>query len=293
MTLFKTYLELENYEIKQLDLMSSLSVPEDCKTLFIATPKKDITTLEADALKSYIEKGGDIFWVCNPYSLDVETPNLDSVLSLYGVKVKLDGVMLEQNMSKMIMNAPDFILPSIGYSEATEDIKNVLLIDSGKLEFVDSDTLSSLSCQKTDLLTTSPTAFYRTDISFGYGSRQESETAEMTVVGALMEKQVQDSENTSKLIIIANNLFMQDQPIPVGNSQMSAIGFYNNMDFALDCIGHLSDMEDTIVVRKDVEIVPYTATETQDNIIKAIIFTVPVLIILIGIVVWALRRRKK
>ena len=41
------------------------------------------------------------------------------------------------------------------------------------------------------------------------------------------------------------------------------------------------------------ETVTYTATDKQDTIIKCIIFAVPVLIIIAGIIVWQVRRRKK
>ena len=293
MTLLKTYLELENFEITELDLLKVLSVPEDCDTLMIASPSKDITEFERDELKKYIDKGGDIFWLCNPYSSEKETPNLDSVLDLFGVKMRQDGFMLEQNKSRMIMSAPDLILPSIGYSQATSEISTVLLLDSGRLEIADDDKLTELSCQRTDLLTTSPDSFFRTDLSLGFYAKTEEEIAEETVTGCLMEKSVQDGNETSKLIVIANNLFAQDQTIPVGNSVSPAIGFYENLDFTLNCIGDLAEVEDTMIIRKDIEMVPYTATETQDLIIKIIIFSVPVLIIIAGIIVWSIRRRKK
>ena len=41
------------------------------------------------------------------------------------------------------------------------------------------------------------------------------------------------------------------------------------------------------------ETVTYTATQEQDTIIRAIIFTVPALIIIVGIIVWQVRRRRK
>jgi len=48
-----------------------------------------------------------------------------------------------------------------------------------------------------------------------------------------------------------------------------------------------------ITVRKDLGIVAYTATAQQDQIIRTIIVAIPVVVILAGIVVWQVRRRKK
>ena len=59
----------------------------------------------------------------------------------------------------------------------------------------------------------------------------------------------------------------------------------------LNSIAYLVDREEDITARKST--VTYTPTETQDIIILTIIFAVPVLIIVAGIVTWQIRRRKK
>ena len=61
----------------------------------------------------------------------------------------------------------------------------------------------------------------------------------------------------------------------------------------MDSISYLVDRKEDITARKDTGTVTYTATDKQDTIIKCIIFTVPAVIILAGIVVWQVRRRKK
>lgn len=119
------------------------------------------------------------------------------------------------------------------------------------------------------------------------------EKAEASVLGALLEKNVKDGEEKSNLVVFANNLFAQDYGVPVGSSYAAAIGFYNNRDLALNSVSYLSDVEDPITIRKEVESTKYTATELQNVIVKTIIFVVPVLIIIAGIVIWQLRRRKK
>ena len=162
MLYFNTYLELENYEIKELDLLSAQTVPEDCTSLIIASPEKDFNELEMTAIKEYIEKGGNILWFNDPYSATVETPNVNSILDMYGVKLRQDGFMVEQDTSNMAMGSPDFIIPSIEYSTITEKISKVLLIGSGKLEFA--ENLDELGVRKTNLLTTSEKSFFRTNI---------------------------------------------------------------------------------------------------------------------------------
>ncbi|MDE5830979.1 MAG: GldG family protein [Clostridia bacterium] len=302
MTLFKMYLELENYEVKNLDLLTGNGkVPEDCSCLIIASPTKDFAEIEANAIKEYIQKGGNILWLTNPYSGSEESPNTKSILDMYGVNIRQDGIILEQDPSKIVMESPDLIIPETGYSEITENISNVLLFDSGKLDFVDEEKFEELRVTKTDLLISSEKSFFRTNLNLGYSgvSVGNGEKAESSILGALLEKTIKSGDDadtetiTSKLVVYANNLFAQDYGVQVGSSYLSAIGFYNNRDLALNSAQYLAEVEDSITIRKEVESTSYTATETQNRIIKIIIFSVPVIIIIAGIAIWQLRRRKK
>ncbi len=292
MTFLKQYLELENYQVKEIDLLSAGDIPEDCNALIIASPKKDFTEPEANAIKKYIANGGNILWLSDPYSAEGEMPYIKSVLDVYGVNIRQDGIVIEQDKSKMALGSADLVLPSIANSDVTKNIKSVLLLDTGKLEFV--EDLSSLNVKKIDLLTTGETSFYRTNIQDPSGVPAEGEKVEASIVGAILEKQsTEEGKGNSKLIVIANNLFVTDRVINTGSSQVIAIGMRDNLEFALSSVAHLSEVEDELVLRKEMKITQYTATESQDRLIKTIIFALPIFIILLGIVVWQLRRRKK
>ena len=79
------------------------------------------------------------------------------------------------------------------------------------------------------------------------------------------------------------------------NSQyyLYAYELYNNEDLALNSIAYLTGRDDTIMIRKDTETTTYTVTEQQQVIVLTIIFSVPAVIIIAGIIVWQVRRRKK
>lgn len=179
MTFLKQYLDLENYEVKNLDLLSAISVPEDCKTLIIASPQKDFTEPEANAIKSYIQNGGNILWLSDPYSAEGETPYIKSVLDMYGVNIRQDGIVLEQDASKIALGSADLVLPEIGYAEITKNVKSVLLLDTGKLEFV--EDLSGLGVNKIDLLTTGETSFFRTNLQDSSSTPKLGETVETSI----------------------------------------------------------------------------------------------------------------
>ncbi len=82
--------------------------------------------------------------------------------------------------------------------------------------------------------------------------------------------------------------------IPISNQYyMYAVDLHNNRDIILNSISYLTEREDTITIRKTDESETYIVTEQQDTIIKIVIFTAPVIIIIIGIVIWFIRKRRK
>lgn len=298
----KNYLELENYDLKDLDLLVQEKVPEDCEILIIASPKSDFTELEANKIKDYINIGGSILWMNNPNPLaSGECPNIYSVLDLYGVKIDDKGIIVEQDTSRMVMQTPVTILPIIEGTELTAELATegkVMFPDSARLSFESDERLEELKVVKTELLSTSDKAFFRKDLSIPSITPTDTDEVGRQVVGATLEKTISESENeeekvSSKLVVYANNVFATDSQMKVASNVVPAVYFYNNLDLVMNSVAYLAKAEDQITIRKNIEVVNYTATEAQNTIVMTIIFGVPVLIVILGIVVWQLRRRKK
>src|SRR5699024_4798651 len=95
----------EAYEINELDLLTTGSVPDDCSTLMITSLAEDITKAERDALLDYIDKGGNIILFSDPNTTGKEMTNFQKVLDEYGVSIS-EGVMMEQDSSRMLLDTP-------------------------------------------------------------------------------------------------------------------------------------------------------------------------------------------
>ena len=184
----------------------------------------------------------------------------------------------------------------------TEDLYNttgIIFINATKIN-IDVDQLEELKVEETDLLLASESSYFRTNFNVKTNIAMEEEEKGTFVVGAELEKTIQEANEetgeggiTSKLIIYGENYFISDYPLSQ-NSQYAAIQLATyNKDLVLNGIAYLVDREEDITARKDTGRVTYTATGTQDTIIQIIIFVVPITIILVGIVVWQVRRRKK
>ena len=69
---------------------------------------------------------------------------------------------------------------------------------------------------------------------------------------------------------------------------------YDNKDLALNSIAYLTDNDEGITIRKDYNnSSSFTATDAQKNLIMRVVFIVPIAIIILGFVVWQIRKRKK
>lgn len=279
--------------VKELDLLVDNTVPDDASALVIGTPIKDFESLEADILIQYIKAGGKILWLNDSDFSGKTYPNIQRVLEEFGVRFD-NGIILEQDSSKMVLQTANFIVPEVGYTEATYNIATdggVMLINAGKITMEEEDKLAELGVEVENILTTSAKSLFRTEVTNSSETKISSDIEGSFVLGAKLTKTLAD-EKSSVLYVIANNVFVSDAPIRVGNSNTAAVNFYNNQDFVLNLLADLSNREDSITIRKDTGIVTYTATKQQDTIIKIIIFSVPVLIIVAGIIVWQMRRRK-
>ena len=299
MNYLSMYLANEVTEYKTLNILTTGSIPEDCDTLIITSPEKDFDDMAANAITEYINKGGNILWFNLAVTENKELPNVNKILSLYGIKPFEVGVINETDNSRMMSGAPSIIIPNVGYNTITKNIPSALLINASKINFVAEEELESLKVTKNTLLEASEGAFFRTNFNITSSSKQTGEEEGPFTVGAEMQKKIAEantetgeSEKISKLVIYGENLFISDYTL-TQTSSYPMISYAYNKDIVIDSIAYLVDRQEDIVIRKDTNTVNHTATVEQDNIIQGIIFGVPVVIILIGILVWQHRRRKK
>jgi len=285
-----TKLMEESNEIELLDILAKGSVPEDGDCLIMTTLKQDLSDLERDKILEYINNGGKILMLTSQGIFDIDTPNLDQILAQYGVTLGY-GAILEQDSSKMFYNTPNMIIADADASfMGNLNVNlNLFMASPGKIEFADQTKLEELGVTHEILAATSEKSFVRTkfDIESATRTEQDSEEGSYTV-GALASKQISE-EVKSELIIFSDETFVT--PTDIGT-----VGFigklYSNEDVALNSISYLTEREDTITIRNDYERETFVVTEQEDVIVKTIVFSVPGIIIMIGIVVWIYRRKR-
>lgn len=301
MNLLNMYMQNEVMEVSSLDVLTTGKIPDDCDTLVITTPNKDFDDVATNAITDYINSGRNILWLNAAVTQDQNYPNVNKILAMYGVNPFEAGIIRETDSSKMITESPDLIKPDLNAATVTKDLyttTGVIFINATKIN-INEDALEELKVTKTELANASEGAYFRTDFNVQSNSAQEGEEKGPFVVGAELEKTIQEENEetgekaiTSKLVIYGENFFISDFQLSQ-NSQYAAVQLAYNKDLVLNSIAYLTDREEDITARKNTGTVTYTATQEQDTIIRIIIFAVPCVIILLGIIVWQVRRRKK
>lgn len=294
------YLQNEITEVETLNILSTGNVPEDCDTLVITSLSKDFDDVATTAITDYINRGGNILWLNAAMATSVDLPNANKILALYGVNPFEVGVIRETDSSRMVSGSPDLIIPNLGYSSITEDLYSdgIIFANATKIN-IDEDRLEDINVVETDIATTSENAYFRTNFNNSSTTAVDGEEIGSFVVGAELEKTITEANEetgevavTSTLVIYGENYFVSDYQL-AENSQYPAIQLAYNKDLVLNSLAYLSDREEDITARKSTGTVTYTATEQQDTIVRVIIFAIPVMIILVGLIVWQKRRRKK
>lgn len=301
MNLLNMFMQNEVMEVSNLDVLTTGKIPDDCATLVITTPNKDFDDIATNAIIEYVNSGKNILWLNAAISQTQNFANVNKILALYGVNPFEVGIIRETDSSKMITESPDLIKPELNSSTVTKDLynsKGVIFPNATKIN-INEDGLTDLKVEKTELANASEGAYFRTNFNIQSNNAQEGEEKGPFLIGVELDKTIKEEneetgekEVTSKLVLFGENYFVTDFQLSQ-NSQYAAVQLAYNKDLVLNSIAYLTEREEDITARKSTGTVTYTATQEQDTIIRIIIFTIPTLIIIAGIIVWQVRRRKK
>lgn len=300
----KGFLQEEVYEVDDLNLLTITEIPEDCDILAIMAPEEDITETQAELMKNYINNGGNML-VCALIPNSTDFTNLQNVLNLYGVQIN-KGLLYEgdsrhylayQNSSPL----PYALIADAGYdspitSSFSKASNNQMIIMpwSQSLSF-NEVTEEGVTVSTQDILYTSLTCYNITDYSKGISDSvlEELEPSEY-VIGTEATRTIGEGETSkeSKLVVYANTTFFLDS-YQDANVKIATMSNPGNINLTLNTFAELGEVENLITVRKAANITDFQKSESDDRIVKLMIFGIPVLIIIVGSIVWNYRRKKR
>ena len=277
----KSAIEKENIEMKDLNLLTEESVPDDADCVMLFSPQNDLSEEEANKLITYMENGGKAVIITS--YLNKEMPNLQKVLNNYGIGT-MEGVVLEADGQHYISGNPTYLVPNIGSSDALGDLSKansyVLMPVAQAVEKLE-DKRDSVTIES--LLTTSDSAYVKTNVN-GTLEKEDGDAEGPFDVGVAVTESVDNGE-TKLIYLTSANLFSQ---------QVDAMVSGNNVKLLANSVSWMCDQEQSVSIpSKSTQISYLTVTAASARMWGMVtIGLLPVLCLVLGGGIWFKRRKR-
>lgn len=197
-------------------------------------------------------------------------------------------------------SSPLIFLPQIELSSITSEIASdgaMILEMPKRITTVDEEKQNELNVTYEELLKSSENSFFLTDFSEDAVTSIYNQEPSSSIISLKATKNLtsdsSEENKTSEIIVIANGTFITNLE-SVAASGYSQVNLYNNADFFINSVANLTNREDTITVRKELNSSTFDPqTTTENRVVLLIIFIVPIVIIFAGIIVWNYRKHKR
>jgi hypothetical protein len=282
-TSLTSQLELSNYAIKTIDLLSE-DIPADCTVLMITPGEVDYSEAEAEKVKAYLANDGRAF--CLMGGGISEFANLKSIITAYGVDVS-DTFVYEGDESAYV-DYPYVITPQQQEHDITEKTRNAgyRLLCYPNLA-VKKTELSKKGLEIESVLTTTDKAYIKAEENKSANVEDGDEKGTFDIAVAITDKTYTDTEHSTKLYVTGSGYYMLD---PSTDSMVNGA----NSIFVTEVMNWLNDTETPISISsKNLDnstIVVDSATQSKIKIFSWGV--IPGILFLIGFVVWFRRRNK-
>lgn len=278
---FTDAVEKANMTLTELTLLKESAIPEDAAAVIINAPTSDFCEDDAEKVTAYLENGGKALIVTSYEHKNLT--NFESILEAYGIS-RIDGIVMENDASYYYNGIPYYLLPEVEYSSYTSSV-------SGKYIFAPYSEGFSYDTESeeigyTPLLTTTDQAVSKVDAAGASTSKlEEGDIAGPFTVALTAEKTV--GEVTSQIVVAGSlDLFTDSADAVVSGS---------NAAMFTDCITVMAGEgeQNTAIPVKEYTLSNITVTSITAILggLAASIF-VPVLLIAVGVIIWAVRRKR-
>ncbi len=270
-------LEKQNYNVKSINLVSTGSVPSDCSALVDPGPTKGFFPQEAQMIEKYLNGGGKALFLLDPGT----DPQLSAIMQPWNIKVGDDYVIDVSGVGRLIGAGPAIpLVIDYGDNPIVRDFKNEMTFFPLARTVAIADT-SKTEPEATELLKTSAASF--TVASLGNGTvKYDPKKDQRGPLSLGVAAENKSGSADPRLVVIGNSEFATNE---YQDRQSNGDLFYNSVNW-------LTEESNLISIRpKEAANRRVTLTEAQQREVDWVssVF-VPLLVVVIGIIVWVKRR---
>jgi len=279
--IFTRELERKGLNVQTVKLAES-EIPSNTNLLVLASPRVDLLPGEVDKLQRYLEQGGNLLWLAEPGGLHGLEPLAEQLdISL------LPGIVVDASSQMFGVENPTFVVVA-GYPhhEITSEMSTVTVYpEAAALEINDSGTWDI-----TPLLSTLERAWTELNEIAGeiqFDSDTDERSGPLDIGLALTRARTDESDASlpmQRVVVIGDGDFLSN----------TYLGNAGNLGLGLNIVQWLS--HDDAALNISIKSAPDTSL-VLGKVAQAVIglgFLVglPVLLLVTGILIWLLRRRR-
>jgi ABC-2 type transport system permease protein len=274
-------LEVENYTVKELNLLQGGAALTKDSMLVITSPKRDLSKEEAEKIRIFLSEGGRA-----AFFIDVTEqvlPNLQELLNFYSVKLQ-NAVVVEGEAGRAAQSQIE-LLPEIKPHDIVGAIKSEnMLIFTPLSQGIEQLELKRDAISIEPILSTSSNSWAKVNLNAATLTKEAGDlTGPFNIAVAITEEA---SDKTAKLVVVGSSNFMNSNMIEATNGA--------NLDFAMNSFNWLQDKNDGTSIRpKSLNIENLTMTKAQRLTLSAVaVIFIPGVVMAAGIMVWLRRRHR-
>ncbi len=293
----------DNLTVDKVVLAQQTSVPADADVLVIAGPKTDFFQPEIDMLKTYLARGGKVFFLLDPV-LKQDQPQLtglEALLKEWGIEAGHDVILDVSGMGRLI--GTDESVPVAASYPPHPITQNFNLLTAYPLARSMGPVQGGVNNRTAQsLVETSRNSWAETDLK-GLASGQPAKLDEgkdkKGPVSLASAVSAPATENAAKADAKSGDTSPDKKPetrvAAFGDSDFASnavLGVSGNRDLFLNTVNWLAQQENLISIRpRDPEDRRITLTEGGQSLLRLVaLLLVPGLIFLAGIQTWWRRR---
>lgn len=238
----KRTLENKSYTVSTLNLLTSGTIPEDALSIIIGGPQKPLTDEEVNLLREYLDNGGSLVVMQDPYLFtefgDAPDPLADYLAAEWGFSLENDVIIDTTNSFGNVLYAVSAIA---NQHPITQDINENLIIIMPQARSI---TLSSQPENVTQslLIQTAPPL---SNANYTWGEMDYANSAEQ---GVSYDEGI-DLLGPLNMAVAGENFTTGGRVVVMGNSYFAAsqnFNTYGNGNFFINAIDWAAEQEDLI-----------------------------------------------
>ncbi|MFH2137305.1 MAG: GldG family protein [Candidatus Omnitrophota bacterium] len=287
LSVLRKLLEANNVETNKLMLGIKGEIPDDCDVLIIAGPQNPLTEKEEEILNAYLDKGGDALFLIENMPLTTpdkplteeekrKNPTLNSIFSNWGVEIGDDLVVDLSNHISTDVGCPAtrYYLP---YPAIVKGLDYTFYVRPRSISTL-KNRRESIKLGPLVLTSRDGNSWGETDRTLNVKFDEGVDTpGPVAIAFIVVEPKIENKSSDTRIIIFTDTDFLSN----------AFIGQYSNGAMGLNVITWISELGyQAFVDQKEIKVERLDLTSKQKRMVTVILFLMPVLIAISGIMVW-------